>query len=383
MNEKRYVSVICEYNPFHHGHLFQLNTLKEHFDGIVCIMSGNIVQRGSVAIADKYVRAEAALRNGANLVLELPVPWCCSSARDFAGAGVHIAHAVGIKNLAFGAEDDLEVLSEINSVVSKGDFSEKLYGKIQNNKNLSYPLAFKSVIRDMFGEEYAKIVEKPNNILALEYLRALQGKGILPFAVKRNMDHLSSSSIRKEALGEKMISMLPEKSAEVFEKMLDKDFPRDIKKLDSFFIGILRRMRYEHIPENIYSAPVDLVKKLVDVSLRVDSVEKLISLCTDKTYTSARVRRGLNSAVFGITHDRVHKMPSYTSVLAADNVGREILKNAKKTSNIRIITKPAHALDKDDEAQKDFLFAKGIEDIISLSSPIPEYTDTGKTPKII
>lgn len=110
MNEKPFVSVICEYNPFHFGHMYQLEQLKKDFSAVVCILSGNIVQRGSVAAADKYLRAKAALNSGASLVLELPIPWCCSSARDFALAGVHISNALGSKYLAFGAEDNMEML---------------------------------------------------------------------------------------------------------------------------------------------------------------------------------------------------------------------------------------------------------------------------------
>ena len=106
MKQNGTVSVICEYNPFHFGHEYQLQTLKNRFEHIVCIMSGDIVQRGSVAVADKYLRAEAALNNGADLVLELPIPYCCSSARDFASAGVFIADAVGSDFLAFSAEDE-------------------------------------------------------------------------------------------------------------------------------------------------------------------------------------------------------------------------------------------------------------------------------------
>lgn len=378
---KNYVSVICEYNPFHYGHAFQLKTLKERFDGIICIMSGNIVQRGSVAVADKYLRAEAALNAGANLVLELPVPWCCSSARDFAAAGVSIADSVGSDYLAFGAEDDIDLLIKIRKLVSEPDFQSCVESLVDKNKSLSYPAAFTRIIAENFGEDAAVAVSKPNNILALEYLSAIEGTNIKPFAVKRDLSLKSSSSIRSLGKGEEMLKNLPEESASVFEKSLNTDFPRDIKRLDSFFIGRLRQLEYTKT--DYYSAPDDLTRKILSESVRVYTVDQLVNACTDKIYTSARVRRAINSIVFGITSERVKAIPPYTCVLAADETGRKILKNAKNNENFDIITKPVKALSASEATKEAYRFAKSVEDVISLSAPKPSPADKGMTPKII
>ncbi len=383
VKEKRYVSVICEYNPFHFGHLHQLKQLKSEFDGVVCIMSGNLVQRGSVAVADKYLRAETALKNGADLVLELPFPWCCSSAKDFARAGVHIASNVAASHLAFGAEDDLNSLCKIREFISTDDFGEKLKSFVEQNKNLSYPQALKALVDEELGEEYASISEKPNNILALEYLSALENYEITPFAVKRDQGFKSSSKIRSLGDGELILNELPSESAKVLKRELGKDFPRDIKKLDSFFIGSLRRMSCEKGFENYYSTPYDLFKKLVSNSVKANSVDELIVNCADKIYTSARVRRAILATVFGITTHRVRSMPSYTCVLGANEIGREILKLSKKQSKIDITTKPVKALEASEKTRESFLFAKGVEDVIALSAPTPIPSDTGKTPFII
>ncbi len=383
LKEKRYVSVICEYNPFHFGHLHQLKQLKSEFDGVVCIMSGNLVQRGSVAIADKYLRAETAIKNGADLVLELPFPWCCSSAKDFARAGVHIASNIAVSHLAFGAEDGLDLLYEIREFMSRADFGEKLKKLVESSKNISYPLALKTLVGEELGEEYALASEKPNNILGLEYLSALANYEISPFAVKRDQSFKSSSEIRSLTDGEKILAEIPSESAKVLERELGKDFPRDIKKLDSFFIGSLRRMSYEKPCENLYSTPYDLFKKLVSNAAKVNSVDELILSCGDKIYTSARVRRAILAVTFGITAERVCQMPSYTCVLGANEVGREILKSAKKQSKIDIITKPVKALEASRQTREGFLFAKATEDIIALSAPNPIPSDTGKTPFII
>ena len=380
MNRKNYVSVICEYNPFHFGHKFQLDSLKESFDGIICIMSGDIVQRGSVAVADKYIRAEAAINSGADLVLELPIPWCCSSARDFARAGVHIADAVGSSALAFGAEDK-ETVFELYRATQSEDFSDRLKQIVENNKNLSYPQAVTAALSEIVSASAVEAAKKPNNILSVEYLRALEGRDIIPFAVSRNSNFLSSSNIR-EGNGEKMLSMLPAESKAVFSKYLDTRFPRDIKALDSFFIGRLRQLDSLGTNSAFYSSPEGLTRKILHASAKASSVAELVSLCTDKAYTAARVRRAVNAIVFGIAPEQVSALPSYTCVLAANEKGCEILRSAKQKKAIDIVNKPIRAVSFGGETEKAFLFAKSVEDIISLSDPVPLPSDKAKNPII-
>lgn len=381
---KSYVSVICEYNPFHHGHKYQLDRLREHFDGIVCIMSGDLVQRGSAAVADKYLRAEAAVRSGADLVLELPIPWCCSSARDFAAAGVHIADKIGSHALAFGAEDDLETLMPICKYLHSKEAVNYIASLVEEKGNLSYPAALSVAVGEKFGETAKNAIAKPNNILALEYLAALNGREIEPFVVKRRSDFESSSMIRAKIDGVEMLSSLPDSSREVFEKSLGVGFPRDARAIDAFFIGNLRRMSRENsMPEDLYSVTADLYKKIISESVRASDIESLVAACSDKTYTSARIRRAILSIVFGITSDRVKTVPPYTCVLAANGVGREILRNIKSEKKIDIITKPVKALSASEETKNAFLFSKSIEDVISLSDPLPEPADKGRTPIIL
>ncbi len=384
MSEQGFVSVICEYNPFHYGHEHQIKRLKNEFDGVVCIMSGDIVQRGTFAVAGKYLRARAALECGADLVLELPLPWCCASARDFARAGVHIADAIGSNFLAFGSEDGLETLLEIYSLTSKREFPESVRALVEESGNLSYPQAFALAVGNDLGDDYAEAVKKPNNILGMEYINALEGKSVKPFSVQREQKFDSSSSIRAHLSGEKMISLIPEKSSSVFENALGKDFPRNTGKLDAFFIGSLRKMESNgNIPDGIYSATDDLIKKILSASVKASSFDALVDYCTDKTYTSARVRRAIIATVFGITTEKVKTMPCYTSVLAANEKGREILRSAKRKNSIDIITKPVRALTLGETTKEAFLFSKSIEDIVSLSAPSPEPSDVGKSPYIL
>ena len=383
MDSKKYVSVICEYNPFHFGHRFQMNELKRNFDGVVCIMSGDIVQRGSVAVADKYLRAETAIRNGADLVLELPIPFCCASAHDFARAGVHIADKIGVDALGFGAENDENSLTFLHDIISSELFQTKIKKYIEENKNVSYPQALTILVEQIIGATAGEIVKKPNNILSLEYLLALKSTSIKPFIIKREKGLLSSSEIRNHDKSE-ILDLLPEDSKSVYEREFDVAFPRNEQKLDSFFIGTLRRLCSEKANlSDIYSTPDDLVKKILSASMVCSSVAELVSVCTDKNYTSARVRRSINAIVFGITSSRVTSMPTYTTVLATNEIGREILRIAKKKGEIDIITKPIRALNCKEETKDGFLFSKSVEDIISLSSPIPKPANEGRNPFII
>lgn len=383
MGTKNFVAVICEYNPFHFGHRFQMDKLKERFDGVVCIMSGNIVQRGSVAVADKYLRAETALKNGADLVLELPIPFCCSSARDFARAGVHIADAIGVSHLAFGAEDDEELLFSIKNYTNSVDFEQKTKQYVENHKNLSYPQAITDIIKSELGDAAGEAIKKPNNILSLEYLSALNRKSITPFIIKREAGLLSSSEIRKSRDGDKMAALLPEESANTLLRENGSAYPRDAAKLDAFFIGRLRMISASgRVDKNLYSTPYDLAQKILNNAVKCNTVDDLVVLCTDKNYTSARVRRGINAIVFGIEQAQLQDVPSYTTVLALSDVGREILRAAKKKDKIDIITKPSNALTRSEKTKNAYLFAKSIEDVITLSAPMPVSADEGRNPII-
>ena len=379
MNQKNRVAVICEYNPMHFGHKHQIDLLKMQFESVVCIMSGNIVQRGSPAVADKYLRAQAALECGADLVVELPIPFCCSSARDFARAGVHVADALGVDSLAFGAEDGEETIAKISEYISGDEFAAELAEC--GDKSLSFPLLLTERVRARLGSEYAEAVKKPNNILALEYISSLKGTGIAPFFVKREPSFMSSSQIRAQA---DMLALLPDESRRVFESESGKSFPRDEKRLDSFFVGRLRQISRENgASDKLYACPTDLANKILRSAQKHSTVADIISDCCDKNYTSARVRRAINALVFGISAKQVASNPPYTAILAANEKGREIIKGAKKRKKIQIVNKPARALELGEETKNAFLFAKGIEDILCLAEPVPSPADTPKNPFIV
>ena len=213
----RAAAVICEYNPFHFGHLKQFEALKGEYDAVIGVMSGDAVQRGEAAIADKSVRARAAVENGLDAVFSLPFPHCCASASDFARAGVYVAASLGADALAFGVEDDFARVERAFAVVGAPGFSDALDALIRREKTLSYPKA----VGRLAGAETAALLQKPNNILAVEYLRALRElrAPLRAAPVPRDGTLASSSSLRAllfDSGRDAFLRALPEGSRRVY-----------------------------------------------------------------------------------------------------------------------------------------------------------------------
>jgi predicted nucleotidyltransferase len=370
MTKKRYAAVICEYNPFHYGHLKQIEYLKNEFDGVICIMSGNLVQRGEIAVADKYSRAKAAVMCGASLVVSLPFPYCMMSARDFAAAGVYIAAMLGADALGFGCEDDFSMLERIFEETSDINFERELEDIIKSEKNLSYPKAKELLVAAKLGEKAAEIIRKPNNILTLEYLSAIKkgGYNIKPYPVTRDITLRSSSSIRAEKSRSQFLSLLPECSAAVYGGLSEEELPRSAENLSQYLLGMLRRYKATE-SDRIYGTPSDLANTILSASKMLNSFSLLIDICRNSLYTSARVRRSVLSMVFGVTPEDAVSKPLYTMLLAADEEGCTFLKNRKKQLGIPLITKPAHIKKEPEHIQKAFFRENEIDSVLLLSAP--------------
>ena len=167
--------IICEYNPFHKGHKHQIDVIKSKSENpIVAIMSGNFTQRGDIAVIDKFKRTEIALDNGVDLVIELPAVYAVSSAENFAKAGVKIAQALGVtENLCFSAEEkNTDLLFEIANAFDREDFNSKVKEFMDNGDY--YPIAVQKAVEVTVSKDAADTVTKANNILSVEYLKALK-----------------------------------------------------------------------------------------------------------------------------------------------------------------------------------------------------------------
>ncbi len=358
-------AIICEYNPFHHGHAYQIETVHRDFDVVMGVMSGAFVQRGMLAVADKYSRAAAAVNAGMDLVLELPFPYCCAAAPDFAAAGVHIAAAMQADALAFGCEDRSQALCDIASLLSDGTLKKEAEKLIKEEKSLSYPRALRKSCEKLLGTTAAECIEKPNNILAVEYLCAIKNGGykLKPCFVERNFAFLSSTAIRESGNFEALLPL-----PHFF------DVRRDIKYMERAVLYTLR----QGVDGAFYGVDSTLKAKLTKTARAACSLDELISLTVDKVYTAGRVRRAILALYLGISTDAVKAKPVYTNLLAANEKGLAYLKQIKKAAEICVLTKPA-AYKKHPETVKAFEVATAAEELAALcTEQIPTFGTTLK-----
>lgn len=303
--------IICEFNPFHKGHKYLFNSIKSENDTIICAMSGNFTQRGSLAVYDKYSRAKTAIENGADLVIEIPALCSIQSAQGYAMAGVNILESTGVcDKLAFGAEcDDIDKLKQIAQKVIEKDSEIKK----ELAKGVSYPVARKNVI----GSD---LLDSPNNILAIEYLTYTKLEAI---AIKRiGKGHDSDDIIY---------------SASEIRKHLSANEIHSLDNCEKAVLYKLRTMTAEDFA-NIEDVSEGLENRIINCVNQATSLSELYDSIKTKRYTHSRIRRIILRAFLGINKD-MPKKPAYLHILAFNNKGKQLLAKMKKTSTLPIITK--------------------------------------------
>ena len=330
------VGIVCEYNPFHLGHRKQIDSIREKFGantGIICAMSGNYVQRGHPAVFDKTIRAEAAIRCGADLVVELPVTTSLSSAEGFAAGGVAVLSRL-CDGLCFGAETaDLRQLLGTAEALLSEDFPKLLRRELDTGR--SFPAARQAALEKM-GLPGA-ILESPNNILAVEYCKAIlrQSSPMQPLPIFRegsyhakeaDFENPSATSLRiRLQNGLDISGYLPEAAGQVFA-----DAP--IHTLEAGQRAVLSRLRtmedaeFEALP----LGSEGLWRKLMRESRKQATLEDIAAAVKSKRYTRSRIDRMILCAFLGITAPMLEAEIPYVRVLAFNDRGREILSGTKK-----------------------------------------------------
>lgn len=325
--------IICEYNPLHRGHKKQLDMLhRENDTGIVCLMSGNFVQRGKPAIIDKSLRAKAAVQCGADLVLELPVTAALSSAEGFASGGVRILGGF-CDSLCFGAETaDPQALTQTAQALLSDAFPSAL--SLHLDKGLSFPAARQAAL-DSMGLE-GGLLTKPNNILAVEYCKAIisQKTAMIPRPIFRQGDYHgtepdpqdpSATAVRALMEGNQPWSaFVPEEAAACFENA-------PVYTLAAGEQAILARLRtmtdaeFEALP---YGSE-GLWRKVMHACREKATLEDILTAAKSKRYTRTRLDRMVMCAFLGLTARALSTPAPYVRVLAFNDRGREILKAAR------------------------------------------------------
>ena len=334
----RFTGIICEYNPFHMGHQKQIRKIKTDFpdDGVVCIMSGNYVQRGKPAIFDKAVRAKAAVFAGADLVIELPVTAALSSAEGFASEGVRLLGSF-CHRLCFGAETaDQEKLMDTARTLLSEEFKSAL--REQLDKGLSFPAARQAALATLGCD--ASLLETPNNILAVEYCKALltQESAMEAYPICRegsyhateaDPENPSATAVRTLLEGQSSWeSFVPEDCRKLFA-----DAP--VHTLELGEKAVLARLRtmsdaeFEALP---YGSE-GLWRKLMKNARSYASLEEILTATKSKRYTRTRLDRMVMCAFLGLTEEILASPAPYARVLAFNDTGREILKIARSSGN--------------------------------------------------
>ena len=365
-------AVICEYNPFHYGHKYQLEqTRAAGATHIVAVMSGNFTQRGDAAIFDKYARARIALENGADLVLELPTRFSLSAAEGFARGAVGIIEALGcVDMLSFGAEcGDIAALKEAAGASEYALHTEEFQELMRKGK--SFPAALQEAVREYYTEDVCEVLSSPNNTLAVEYIKALDdiGSMIEPYAIQRSgAEHdsdaedkgfVSASLIRKKIIsGEDWSELAP---------VIDGD-TADIHRLECAILAKLRTMRPSEF-ENVYDAAQGLGERLYKAVRKATSLDELYFLTKTKRYTLARIRRAVLCAFLDIDKHTLNEPPAYIRILGMNGRGREILAAAQ--CGLPIDTSLKSLMKQSREAHRQGVVEERCGDVYSLAFAKP------------
>ncbi|MDR2591067.1 MAG: nucleotidyltransferase family protein [Oscillospiraceae bacterium] len=369
------VGIICEYNPFHLGHAGHIEKTKQLLGEdivVVCVMSGNYVQRGDFAIFNKHIRAKAAVLCGADVVIELPTPYVLSAAPIFANAGVFLLDKLGVCDyLSFGSEvGDINLLKDTASVISSCKAQD--YIKEWLDKGFSYAVALQKATTALMGKE-ADVLKSPNNTLGVEYIKALNehNSKIQPITVLRTGgDHdsntgYSASAVRALLLrGEIPSDLMPKSAIYVFKEEIKIGHgPISTEKAEQIMMSRLRNVEdFSIVP----GASDGLDKRLSRYASSEPTFAAIINAVKTKRFIMSRIRRTLFCAALGITVDDVNIPPSYIRVLAINKKGINLLNKAKKNTELPIMVKPASTKKMCDHSKRLFDIEVGATDFYSL-----------------
>ena len=380
------IAIICEYNPFHNGHAAQIARLRTAYPDcrIVCIMSGCFTQRGEPAILSPYARAKMAVLGGADLVLELPQPWASGSAEYFAAGGVAIAHGLGIVDaLAFGCEtDDLSAPMRVAEQLDSPEFRADLTADHDPAEGAAARIARLWQMR--YGDD-GGMLSRPNNLLGVEYCRALRrlGSTVAPLPMKREgsaydnpnlcAHHPSATAVRRAlAAGAEPLALsdyLPAGTVAVLEEAIAAE--RGPVSPDALDRTILAHYRLAD-PDKLSACASmrgGLAHRLCDAARTACSLEEMQNLAATKVYTNARIRRAILQGMLEVTEADLSTSPGGTLVLAANGTGRTMLREVRQMGGLPLIPKPADLAAV--VSERESLLRRRAESLWTLALPHP------------
>ncbi|WP_409967633.1 nucleotidyltransferase family protein [Bengtsoniella intestinalis] len=377
------LGIITEYNPLHYGHAHLINRLREQLGSetaVICVMSGNFVQRGDFAIMDKHSRAAAAVHCGVDLVVELPLPYATAAAADFARGAVETLVATGLlTHLGFGSEcGDSAALEEAAVALDHAHFPALL--KQALSTGVSFPTAREQALRSLLGEK-AALLSTPNNALAISYCQALQTIAphvnvvtIPRIGAAHDGDTIgniaSASGVRRliEA-GQDVSHLLPPPMATALEQAITAGHAPVLA--ETCQRGILAKLRTMTLDDyrQLDTSNEGLYHRFYRESRTATSLEGLLSAVKTKRYPYARLRRMALWGYLGISPQDIPDAVPYIRILAANGRGRTLLSQMRATATVPILTKPADVSKLSDQAQRLFQLEATSTDLYTLAYP--------------
>ena len=348
--------IVCEYNPFHNGHLYQIKKAKAMGAAkIVCVMSGNFVQRGECAFFSKYLRAKAAVMCGADVVIDLPTPWAMASAETFARGSIGLLQNFGIDALSFGCEnDDADLLRVCSEKLNDSETGRLI--KMYSADGLSYPEAVSRALAESFGEKAGQLISSPNNTLAVEYIRHLCDDVALLPVRRQGADHdsdtakdniASASLIRNMNLSDESLSFVPSELVPLYKEAET----YSLSYCERAILSSLRIMEKQEF--SLYVSDGNgLDMRIYEAVRTAGSLESLYAMAKSKNYTHSRVRREVMNLWLKVKKDCSEGIPPYMKILAVSERGLSMLSGAKENSSLPIITKYAEAKNLEGKAKE-------------------------------
>ena len=381
--------IIAEFNPLHNGHKYLIQQAKKENDAVVAVMSGNFVQRGDTAIFSKFDRAKAAVQNGVDLCIELPTPWAMATAQTFAEGAVQIMNSlVFVNSLYFGSEcADIDLISRTSQIFSDKNFSDLITSQLKNGVTFA---AARQTAVSRIDERAANILANPNDILATEYISALNrlNSAIKPLCVKRqgvahdsneaSGNFLSASKLRSLILTDEIDAIKPFCPKTSFEIIKNAN-TSNIKRIETDILGKLRRAELSDF-RSLPDISEGIENRLFAAAKSATSLNELYSLIKTKRYTLSRIRRLVLSAYLDLRADYLKSPPPYARVLAFSKKGEEIIKIFSSITKIPLVMRAGDFEKLGDTAGKIFIAERNATDLyaLSLKTPLPcgtEFTE--------
>ena len=404
------LGIVCEYNPFHNGHLYHLEELKKITGSnySIAIMSGNFTQRGSTAIIDKWSRTETALKAGIDLVIELPTLYAISSAENFADGAIHILDSLKIVDyVGFGAEtSDIDVLDNIADVLYNEPRAYKTLLSHELNKGISFPKARENALLIYLNNirKYVNVVSAPNNILGIEYIKALKKyKSIIkPISIARfeaghndlsyHSNIASGTTIRniiKNGNFDILRRLVPESTYSILmDNIKQTHIVPDLSVFERQIFYNLRKMSIEEI-RNLPDVTEGLEFSIKKAANSCNSIYEFLNIIKSKRYTSTRLQRILLYSLLGITKKDMElskKVTPYIRVLGLNNKGKFMISEiAKANPKLEIITSVKRFLDSSNNRNLKTMLNKDIfaTDVYTLGFTYDSCSNLDFTKKII